>query len=223
MYEKLGDVGGTAGALDDARGWFEKSLAVREALAASVQKLDDVVSVLAATDANERATQLVKNGIAPARGREPSSGSATSNTPLSDLISLIIANPSSSQAIALFHETVLESTLGVIALGGAAWQGEFRTIAKQPALASAVTADGRKMISACADRAAFVRRFDPRYNAEMRGRDVLTMALMCLDCEGVWVNSAASSRPGRADSRTDGADPPMRRGELMTTRARPIC
>src|SRR5678816_1923543 len=32
-YNKLGDVAVSAGKLDDARGWFEKALAVRKALA----------------------------------------------------------------------------------------------------------------------------------------------------------------------------------------------
>jgi hypothetical protein len=48
------------------------------------------------------------------------------------------------------------------------------------------------MLLACADRAAFVRKFHQLFNAEMRGRDLLTMVLKLPDCEGVLVNSAAS-------------------------------
>jgi hypothetical protein len=49
------------------------------------------------------------------------------------------------------------------------------------------------MLLACADRAAFARKFHQRFNAEMCGRELLSMALKLPECEGVLLNSAASS------------------------------
>lgn len=123
----------------------------------------------------------------------PSSPAAPAGTPLSDLISAVLADPSSSHALATFHRAFLDSMVGVIAEGAPPGHaGEHRAAAGEIRLASASDPAGRVMILACADRAAFVRKFHQRFNAEMRGRDLLTMVLKLPDCEGVLVNSAAS-------------------------------
>jgi hypothetical protein len=54
------------------------------------------------------------------------------------------------------------------------------------------TPDGKKMILACADRAAFVQRFTQPFNAEIGATALLKMAWSNPDCEGIMVNSAAS-------------------------------
>jgi hypothetical protein len=69
--------------------------------------------------------------------------STPSETPLSDLISLVLADPSSSQALAAFHQAVLESMVGVIAVGGPPGHvGEYRAAAGDLQLASTRAPDG---------------------------------------------------------------------------------
>lgn len=122
----------------------------------------------------------------------PASQPAPSETPLSDLISLVLADPSSSQALAAFHQAVLKSMVGVIAVGAPPGHvGEYQS-AGDIQLVNTQAPDGRLMLLACADRAAFVRKFHQRFNAEMRGRELLSMVLKLPACEGVLLNSAAS-------------------------------
>jgi tetratricopeptide (TPR) repeat protein len=207
-HQRLGDVAGTAGKLDDARGWFEKDLVVCEALTAADpgnagSQRDLQVAYSRLGDVALRASKLddargwfgKAREVTNALAADPSNPeSALPDTTLSDFISVVIANPSSSQAFAAFHEALMESMLGVIVVRGPmGWPGEFRSTADNPlGLGTLLTPDGRSMISACADRAAFVRKFDPIYNAEMHGRELLSMVLESPNCDGVWVNSAVS-------------------------------
>jgi hypothetical protein len=122
-----------------------------------------------------------------------SSASAPAGTPLPDLISAVLADPTSSRALAAFHLGFVDSMVGVIAEGGPPGHvGEHRAAAGEIRLRSARHPDGRVMIPACADRAAFIRKFDQFFNAEIRGQALLTMVMELPDCEGVMVNSATS-------------------------------
>lgn len=120
--------------------------------------------------------------------------SPSSDTPLSDLISLVLANPSSAPALAVFHDAFLDSIVGVIMSGGPeGGRGAHRVTAEDHMhVAYARAPAGGVMVLACADRVAFAKRFHQRFNVEMRGRDLLGMVLKLPDCEGVLLNSAAS-------------------------------
>ena len=54
------------------------------------------------------------------------------------------------------------------------------------------TPDGKKMVLACADRAAFVQRFAQPFNTEVGAAALLKIAWSNPDCQGIVVNSAAS-------------------------------
>ena len=123
------------------------------------------------------------------------SASTPPPTPLSDLLTLALNDTSGAHEQA-FRRAFLVSRVGVIASGlpDGGEPGEHRSAAGNPVgLARAATPDGRVMVLACADRAAFVQKFHARFNADMLGSELAALALRLPDCEGILVNSAASS------------------------------
>jgi hypothetical protein len=125
-------------------------------------------------------------GRGPARP-EPAPASAGPPAPLSDLMTRALED-ASGEAMRAFHRAFMDAPIGVDASrvpGGA--DGVYHT-----AFARAATPDGRVMVLACADRAAFARRFHDRFNADVRGRELAAAVLGIPDCAGILVNSAAS-------------------------------
>ncbi|GIG00804.1 hypothetical protein [Catellatospora citrea] len=57
-------------------------------------------------------------------------------------------------------------------------------------IASTSYHDGRSRIMTYADPEAFLRTYGPRFNAGLRGEDVLRMAAAAPDCHGILVNCA---------------------------------
>ncbi|MEK6325869.1 MAG: tetratricopeptide repeat protein [Acidobacteriota bacterium] len=125
---------------------------------------------------------------------ETDASGPVSKTPLSDTISKVIASSSSPEALAAFHDAFLNSMVGVTVAGVPSSADSAYEVSSQDnvQIALAGTPDGRRMILACADRIAFSRNFHNRFNAEMRGCDVLAMVLKLPGCDGVLVNSAGS-------------------------------
>lgn len=114
----------------------------------------------------------------------------STDTPLSDLISRVVADPSSKRALAAFHDALIKAPVGIMV--PEAPTGTRLVAPEDLRLATARTPDGRDMLLACADRPTFAKRFHERFNAEVFGGELLATALD-FDCDGVMVNSAASS------------------------------
>lgn len=114
-----------------------------------------------------------------------------SDTPLSDLMAVYIAE-GSSRTWGRFLDEFRVSKLGVRVTGlpeGAV--GDF-TSPDDHSLSVGMTdhAGGQPMVLAFADPAAFERRFGRRFNATMTGDALLGTALHSADCRGILVNSA---------------------------------
>lgn len=114
-----------------------------------------------------------------------------SETPLSDLIPVPPRTPTGND-YAAFLELFCRSQVGVMAVGAPEGTGGTVVSTDENPLALGLTdhVGGRRMVLAFADPIAFARVFGLRFNAEMRGLDVLRTALHNPDCQGVLVNSA---------------------------------
>lgn len=121
-----------------------------------------------------------------------------SDTPLSDLLNAIRERPEDENAFRRFCEAFLDSSIGVTAAGVPAGRPGERFVTgpeHKISLPLVGTPDGRTMIKACADVAAFVRKFpDTKITAMLRGRELLRIMLMNARLDGVLVCSAASLR-----------------------------
>lgn len=111
----------------------------------------------------------------------PSSTADALPTPLSDLMARVMEEPSDATWTA-FYEAFLRSPLGVMA----------REEGGRTALGRLAAPDGRVMMAACADRDAFARNFNDRYNRQVLGRELARVALSIPDCPGILINSASS-------------------------------
>ena len=118
---------------------------------------------------------------------------STSMTPLSDLISALVASPS-DEAFAELFRAFLDASVGVkLANVPAHAEGAYRIAAQdRVTMAFVHTPDGRSMVKACADPRVFSQKYAGAINAEMRGRQMLEMVLKVPELDGVLVCSAAS-------------------------------
>lgn len=176
---------GSAYAGEDAlRGRLRSHYDRLAALAGAGEAADDEARTLRADVSELIQAQQFRAGIRPG---------ASLPTPLSDALTRALHDPTGA-AMKAFAQAFLTAQVGIMASGlprGA--EGARHGTRDQPFQLSLGRApDGRMVLLACADREAFVQRFNPSYNAEMLGRDVARTALQHPACEGVLVNSAAS-------------------------------
>lgn len=113
-------------------------------------------------------------------------------TPLSDLITEILEQPS-AERLSAFHAAYLQATVGVKVVDlPPGVHGKVQADGSL-SMAHCIAPDARHVVGTCADPAVFVQRYDPGYNASMRGADVLEMLLeLPEELVGVLVASAAS-------------------------------
>jgi hypothetical protein len=118
-----------------------------------------------------------------------------SDTPLSDLVSRVAAE--GPAAFAAFFAAFLASNVGVIAtaLPTDRRPGElFQAAVGELELALVVTPDGRTMLKACADPAAFSQLHpDPPLSALMQGRQLVATLMASAQADGILVYSATSA------------------------------
>jgi len=111
-----------------------------------------------------------------------------SDTPLSDLIDL--AEGSDRQYWA-FLAAFRRSRLGVKVIGAPpGTAGNVKVTDQSFSLGNSATPDGRPVLLAFADPAAFVQRFGMQFNAEMSGEELMGTVLHNPGCHGIRVNSA---------------------------------
>lgn len=118
-------------------------------------------------------------------------------TPFSELMTQVFAEPDSESTLNHFLSVFMESTVGIVLLGAPDdlnKVGEVRELSNI-SLAFTHAPDGRAMIAACADRPAFVARFDRSFNAELPGRELMELALQLPEeCEGIMLYSALAEK-----------------------------
>jgi len=115
-----------------------------------------------------------------------------SSTSLSDSISRYVEQ-GTPENYEHFLRVFLGSQLGVILKGiPQGTSGQYVAGKDELTVAMSSTPNGKKMVLACADRAAFVQRFAQPFNAEVGATALLKIAWSNPDCEGIMVNSAAS-------------------------------
>lgn len=113
-------------------------------------------------------------------------------TPLSDLITQCVQGGTKT-SMESFEEALLTARLGIIVEGAPeGTKGAFKVRGKGVTCGVARTPDGKTMIHACADREAFVQRYNPAFNAEIDLRGAIGIALANPACQGILINSAAS-------------------------------
>jgi hypothetical protein len=113
-------------------------------------------------------------------------------TPLSECISRCIEQDT-PENYEHFLQVFLRSQIGIIVKGiPQGSSGQYVAKKNELTAAMASTPDGKRMLLACADRAAFVQRFTQPFNAELGAAPLLKMALANPNCEGIMINSATS-------------------------------
>jgi hypothetical protein len=124
-------------------------------------------------------------------GVNVSDASATSDTPLSDLIAVHMAR-GSPESWGRFLDGFRKSQVGVVVVGvPAGTAGEFVSTADRPVSVGLTRpAGGPPMALAFADPEAFAARFGRTFNGALAGEALLATVLLEPTCAGVLVNSA---------------------------------
>ncbi len=114
------------------------------------------------------------------------------STPLSDIITKIVDDPSDENWNAFF-KLLVGSSLGVVVHGlPDGMTGTVQAANDQYALGKTVH-QGKSLLLTCADFDEFHEAFpESEFNAEMDAPSVFRTALSDPSCEGILVNSAAS-------------------------------
>jgi hypothetical protein len=116
-----------------------------------------------------------------------------SETPLSDLITAC-ATTASPHTLTAFMTEFRRSEVGIVAAAETPMTAGRHQSTAESSISIGLTrhTDGRQLALTYADPQAALKRFGPRFNAGMKGADILAAAFANPACEGVLVNSATS-------------------------------
>lgn len=117
---------------------------------------------------------------------------STSETPLSDLMDLVVDDERDPRRFQQFLSAFRRSRLGVRATGAPpGTTGDFWSSKENPvAVGTSTDPEGRPVLLAIADPPAFIQRYGLQFNADMPGEALLETVLINPDTHGIRVNSA---------------------------------